>query len=171
MLQLSDTTYIKQVISPLSFKLVDGRVEIEIPAGLVTEVRDKMGKVTSVPYKFPMSQQEIEAKVLALKRIERIAAMAAHFGPHLSVLNSVALQSSQRFGSWNGRTGNGFDPSDPWQKWQVEFEAQLEKAIRPEQVVIQPFPLLPAWYQNRENLKDVAEKLGQTKNLFGSNAP
>jgi hypothetical protein len=163
MLQLSDTTYIKQVISPLSFKLVDGQVEVEIPSGLVTEVRDKTGKVTSVPYKFPMSQQEIEVKVLALKRIERIASMAANFGPHLSVLNSVVLQASQR-----SDTSKALDPSDPWKKWQLDIEAQFEKAANPADVTLPPFPQLPAWYQNRENLKTVAEKLGQSKNLFGS---
>ncbi len=171
MLQASDTPYIERVIAPLAFKLVNGRVNVDAPTGLLSEVRDKTGRVTLVPYKFPMSQQEIEAKVLALKRMERISTMAANFGPHLSVLNSVLVQASQRCASQFGDIGNALDQSDPWQKWQLNVEAELDKATKPRDVTMPPFPQLPPWYQNRENLKDVAEKLGQTKNLFGSNAP
>jgi hypothetical protein len=168
MLQLSDTPCIKQIVAPWTFKLVNGQVNIDLPADLMTEVRDKTGKVTLVPYKFPMSQQEIETKVLALKRIERIAAMSVNFRPYLLVLNSVTIQATQRGGRQTSGREISVDQSDPWQKWQLDFEAQLEKATKPEDVTIPPFPLLPPWFQDRENLQVVAEKLGQSKNLLGS---
>lgn len=168
MLQSSDIPYITSIVSPWKFKLVDGQVIIDIPVGLASEVRDKAGKVTLVPYKFAMSQVEIESKVLALKRIERIAAMVANFAPHLSILNSVTLQASQLRGNQPDGFEKDIDKSDPWQKWKFDVEAQLETATKPEEMVMPPFPALPAWYQDRENLKVVAEKLGQSKNLFSS---
>jgi hypothetical protein len=160
MLQPSDEPYIKQIVSPLDFKLEDGRVTIIVPDDMVAEERDENGKIVLRKYVSPLTQDEIERRVDAYKRIDGQAAIASHFIDHLTMLESVLIQHYQRTGNDQFDAPTGDKEFDAWLEWRHAALDSFATATKPADVKLPMYPNFPAWHRQTEQFRQIALKLG-----------
>jgi hypothetical protein len=160
MLQPSDGPYIKLIVSPLNFKLDAGRVTIIVPDDMVAEERDETGKIILKKYVSPLTQNEIERRVDALKRMDRQAAMAAHFVDNLTILESVLIQYYQRTGNDQFDASTGDKELALWLQWRRVVLDLFASAKAPSDVDLPAYPHFPSWHRQDVYLKELALRLG-----------
>jgi hypothetical protein len=160
MLQPSDEPYIKQIVSPLDFKLEDGRVTIIVPDDMVAEERDENGKLVLKKYVSPLTEDEIERRVDALKRMDRQAAMFGYFVDNLTVLESVLIRHCQRTGNDQFDELTGDKEFDLWLKWRHTVLDLFASAKSPEEIKLPPYPDFPSWHAQDVYLQELALRMG-----------
>jgi hypothetical protein len=122
---------------------MNGRVVIDIPNGLMSELRDDNGKMVRKPYVSTFSQDNIEKQVSELKRLEKRSAMASNFTDHLILLDDVLRQHRQRFGN-DQIDDYAKDPEiGPWLAWRDDMLNQCEKASKFIEVKLSKWPKFP----------------------------
>lgn len=160
MLQPSDETYIARIVAPLSFTLKAGRVSVNVPEGLVAEVRDASGKMVKQPLGGMFSHDEVEKSVNELKRIEKRSEMASNFREQLILLNDVLVQNYQRTGNDKSDDFKNDPEIGPWLAWRETFLVQCETANKPSDVKIPKWPKYPRAHRHLAGSKQLAIRLG-----------
>jgi hypothetical protein len=151
MLQPGDEKWIGQVVSPLAFKLIDGRVFVasngEREDGPTVKYVDASGP--DAPR--PMPQDEIEALAMDLKKGEHRSGVVASFEDYLAVLGCVYSNGQILGYSPSGeRADDAFKARAAWGR---EVFAQIDQAKTAADVRMPRLPDAPKWYPHYELLQ------------------
>jgi hypothetical protein len=157
MLQRGDEKWISQVMSPMAFKLVDGRVFVAANGEREDGPEVKYVDASGPDAPRPMPQAEIEALVLDLKRGEHRSNIATDFEDQLALLNSV-YSSGQTLGY--SPVGEKPDSAyKAWAEWGRNVFAQFDQARTASDVRLPRLPDAPKWHPHVEVLREEIERL------------
>jgi hypothetical protein len=160
MLQSSDETYIAQVVMPFTFKLVNGRVLVDVPEGMMSELRDGNGTIVRKPHVTTFSQDHIEKRVSELKRLKKRSEMASNFTGELTLLDDVLRQHAQRTGNDRMESFANDPEIGPWLAWRDDMLAQCEKAAKVIDIKLPKWPKFPKEHRPSDGSKALAKSLG-----------
>jgi hypothetical protein len=161
MLQLGDEKWIKDVVSPLAFKLQDGRVLVAANGERFDDPNVNYIEAGLPKSIFPVSQQRIEELVTQLKRDAHRSRLALSFADALTVYDSVVLES-QRLGI----SGHGEKPDQDlvaWVEGCSETFARIDRANSSDDVKLPDFPPVPRWQRRRDQLHVAIDRIQSTK--------
>lgn len=155
MLQRSDEIYIARIVSPLPFRLVEGRVVVELP-----DASDRNSGTEKQSYGTIFTHDAIEKRVQVMKRIEKRSEMASNFKGHLLILDQILLQHRQYAGDVPADVLKSDPEVGPWIVWRDALLAQCEIVDRPADVKIPKWPQFPNWHRQSKDLQQLATRLG-----------
>lgn len=160
MLQLSDENYIARVVMPFSFKLVNGRVLVDEPSGLMSELRDNNGVIVRKPQTSIFTQDYIEKRVDELKRLEKRSAMASNFTDQLLFLDDVLRQFRKRVGSDQIEDFANDPEIGPWLVWRNDLLNQCEKTTIKVEIKLLKWPKFPKGHRHNSGTRELAKRVG-----------
>jgi hypothetical protein len=159
MLQPGDEKWIGQVMSPMAFNLVDGRVFVAANGEREDGPEVKYVDASGPDAPRPMPQDEIEALALDLKRGEHRSNIATSFEDYLVVFSSVS--SSGRVSGLSSVGDQINLELKVWAEWGRNMFVQFEQAKSAADVKLSKVPEAPKWHPHYAALKREIARLNQ----------